>query len=301
MSASKQQVVQDKALDFFRRVLLKYEPKALTFIEAQKDLFTSPSNLAFYTSFSTLPQHIEHEKPVLSQSELEEAASMRKNLDLSHWFPSQIARVYLILLLAKHKPDAFQSIMDNLIGAADVVELIALYQAFPLFPNPEQFLLHGTNGIRCNMISVFNAIALNNPYPADYFNETAFNQVVLKTLFVDSPIERVSGLKQRANVALAQALLNTVRERFAAKRPIKPEIWFLIGLAADDKALKVLEEFLETDNPILQQGALLACKQSKRPLAMEMQKRHAEQYKQGDMPKNLKWAGQFESRLINQN
>src|SRR5262249_22108948 len=81
------------------------------------------------------------------------------------------------------------------------------------------------------------------------------------SLFVSSPIEKIIGLKRRANPELGIALINTVRERFAAGRNIPLEIWCLIGYCMNKNVFTVLKEML-IDNPTLEGNALLACEHS---------------------------------------
>ena len=278
----------DKTLALFKEILSKQAIDALQFIEKkQEEIITNKSNSAYYITFSTLPQYLTVKEASYSKETLKTAAELRKNWDLSFWFLDQVARVYLMLLFAKFRLNDFNATLDKIINAADAHELITIYQAFPLFPYPECLLLHATNGIRCNMISAFNAIAVNNAYPADFFDEKAWDQLVLKALMVDSPIEKIIGLKRRANLTLAHALLNTARERLAAHRPIKLEIWYLIGVAADQEILKELKGFLEDKSEILQHGALIACNQSHLSGAKELLKQYAEQCQHRNIQENL--------------
>lgn len=98
-------------------------------------------------------------------------------------------------------------------------EAIALYQSLFLLPYPEKFKLRAAEGIRTNMTSVFNAVTLHNPYPAEYLDDLAWNQMILKALFVGTLLHPIYGLKQRNNQQLSQMLLDYARERLAAKEP----------------------------------------------------------------------------------
>lgn len=290
----------DKILSLFKEILAEQAPEALALIEKKRDdIISQKSDSAYFITFSVLPQKVHNKEATYNQKDLKTAADIRKNWDLSKWSLDQVARTYLLLLVARYRPADFNITLDKIISAADAHELITLYQAFQLFPNPEQLLLHATNGIRCNMISAFNAIALNNPYPADYFNEIAWNQLVVKTLFVDSPVDQIQGLQRRANLPLTHMLINTVLERSAANRPIRPEIWYLIGLTNEKEIVNILKTFLEGKNEILQQGALLSCERCQLAEAKQLIKEHAAKYENKAVQDNIKQMHAFEKSLIN--
>ena len=67
---------------------------------------------------------------------------------------------------------------------------------------------------------VFEAVACHNPYPFDYFDEGAWNQMVVKCVFTGAPINSIVGLEQRRNPELLQMLRDLVSERHAAGRSV---------------------------------------------------------------------------------
>ena len=141
----------------------------------------------------------------------------------------QVGRTLLILSFTYEDQDRYVATLDKIFAAADVGEAIALYQSLPLLPYPERFRLRAAEGIRSNITSVFNAVALYNPYPATYLDDLAWNQMVLKALFIGSPLEPIYGLEKRNNHQLSQMLIDYARERLAAKRPVNPELWLLVA------------------------------------------------------------------------
>ncbi len=118
---------------------------------------------------------------------------------------------------------------DKIFATADLQEAIALYQSLPLLPYPEKFKLRAAEGVRTNMTAVFQAVALHNPYPAQYLDDLAWNQMILKAFFVGTPLDSVYGLKSRNNPQLAQMLLDYARERLAAQRSVSPQLWDLVA------------------------------------------------------------------------
>lgn len=288
----------DSALLYIQSCLSKQSnPDALRWLDSkQEQIFNEKSESLYFMTFSAISNYFNNEKLVLTKDKLMQAEKIRAFWNPSRWSLSQLARTYLVLGFARHRLDQFKGTMDKLFNAADLEELIALYQALPLFPNPDKFLLQATNGIRSNMLSVFDAIALNSPYPAEYFDEIAWNQLVLKTLFVDSPIENVIGLKRRANPMLAKALINTARERFAANRPIKSELWCLVGLNIDHEVWPLLQNLLDEKHPVLEDGVILACDHCQLPEAKMVLDSYVEKKKQ--LQTNLERMRQFEQKLV---
>lgn len=292
------QVNLDKHLNLLKNILSKQaSPSAFAWLEDKiNNIFAKESDAIFFMTFSAMPTYFERKKLASSDELTDQAYAIKPHWKLGNWSLDQAARVFLLLNYAKKKPEHFKSAIDKLFSAADIRELIALYQALPLLPNPQQYLLHATNGIRSNMLSVFGSIALNNSYPVDNFDDISWNQVVLKTLFVEGDIDQVVGIKRRANSALARALINTAKERAAAGRPIKPELWYILGLSAkNDDILILLKNLVEDKNPILQKGALLACHYC--PLAQAKELINTASEKQ-EIKDELAQLSAFEKKLV---
>lgn len=182
----------------------------------------------FFTSFSAVPRYIGKKKLSLTLEQLQSAQELRSHWHPQVWTSDGAARTLLLLALPHNNAAEYLQRLEQLFTAADMGELVALYQALPLLPYGEQYRLRAAEGVRSNMIPVFNAIALHNPYPQEYFDELAWNQMVLKALFVGSPLRQIQGLSDRANPTLAQMLTDYAKERLAANRSVSPELWQLV-------------------------------------------------------------------------
>ena len=143
------------------------------------------------------------------------------------WTRDQAARI--MLLLAWPHDAGFVSALDRLFVAADLAELVCLYQALSLLPFPERHVMRAAEGVRSNMLPVFQAIAVGNPYPSAWFDEGAWNQMVVKAVFVGCSLHGIVGLDRRANPALARMLVDYARERRAAGRTVTPDLWRPVG------------------------------------------------------------------------
>ncbi|HYH21408.1 MAG TPA: EboA domain-containing protein [Azospirillum sp.] len=199
----------------------------------------------------------------LTPEDLEDARRARPGWDPRSLTLDQAARIRL--LLADDDAGRFAVRLDRLSVAAEVGELVAFLRGLPLYPAPERHLARAAKGVRSNMMDVFRAVAHANPYPAERFPQDAWNQMVLKALFIGVPLHPIQGLERRANPALARMLCDYARERRAARRPVSPELWRCVGPHADGAALADLEQALAGPDPAERGGAALALAASPHP------------------------------------
>jgi hypothetical protein len=125
------------------------------------------------------------------------------------------------------------------------------------------------------MRAAFEAVAHRNPYPVERFPENAWNHMVLKALFVGSRLHPIQGLDERANPQLARMLCDYAHERWAAGRPVSPELWRCVGPHADEAALADLERALTTGGATERKAAALALAACPAPGAEELLRRSA--------------------------
>jgi len=188
----------------------------------------------FFMAYGAATRHAGHVPLALTAAE-NDAAALRPGWDPTGWTQVHAARTVLLLSLTGDAP-ALTATLDQLCRAADVDEQVALYQALPLLPHPKDHVARCAEGVRTNMTSVFCAVAHRNPYPRENLDEAAWNQMVLKALFVGVALAPIQGLDERANTALMNMLRDYAHERWAAGRPVSPELWRCVGPYADDAA-----------------------------------------------------------------
>ena len=201
------------------------------------------------------------------------AAQARTGWDPSPWTVDQAARV-LFLLQTGSDGEHFSARLDALCATADVDELVAFYRGLPLYPDPPRHRARAAEGVRSNMKRVFEAVAHGNPYSAEQLADEAWNQMVLKALFVGSALHPVNGLDRRANPVLARMLGDYAHERWAARRSISPELWRCVGPHAHGALLQDLARVLDSGAPPERAAAVLALRGRCDPDARALLARH---------------------------
>lgn len=240
--------------------------------EKRNQIAQKATQRVFYTTFSGVPRYTGKQQLILSTEDLLAAETIRPGWNPQHWSVDQATRTLIVLSLPHADVEKYLWILEQVFTTADVGELIALYQSLPLLPHPEKHCARAAEGVRSNMTTVFNAVALRNPYPADYFDDLAWNQMILKAVFVGSPLYRIQGSDRRANPKLAKMLVDYARERWAAKRSVTPELWRFVGYSETE--LQALARVLQADDTVQQEAAALACAQSPLPQAQELLARY---------------------------
>jgi hypothetical protein len=191
------------------------------------------------------------------------------------WTIDGAARVAMLLVRGTDG-DAFAGTLDRLCRMAEVHELVAYYRGLPLFPDPARHQARAAEGIRTNMTVVFEAVAHQNPYPAEQLEQGAWNQMVLKALFIGSALHPIVGLDRRANPALARMLCDYAHERWAAGRVVSPELWRCVGPHADDAAISDLRRAISQGATTQRRAAALALRHSPHPGATAILDAHDE-------------------------
>lgn len=210
-------------------------------------------------------------------------------IDLSLWSRDQLCRALLLLSLDNGDRDDFHEEIETLFQTADNRESEALYSSIPFFNYPESWKDRASEAIRSNVGLIFDAMAFNNPYPSMYLDETAWNQMVLKTIFSNKSIWRITGLEERRNKNLAQAISDFAHERWAAKRTLPPEVWFLTAPFPGKEFWQDTVHLLSSDRSDNQEAGYLLWKEQASDAPTDISKIYHDLFNKLDR-KNIKWA-----------
>lgn len=210
-------------------ILQNVNSKELAWIEKQKSDFGVSSNLQdFYISFASVARYVTKKEVKLSESEVLQFHSIFNEFNPDGENILSFIRLYFLQFLNDLEEEKYVTVINNIFDSADEGELESLYLMFCLLKFPEKIAFKFAEGVRTNMVSVFEKVALHNPYPVLYLSEESWNQMVTKCFFVDLDIEKIIGLKTRVNPKLKQMATDLVKERQAAGRKINEKISLIL-------------------------------------------------------------------------
>jgi hypothetical protein len=235
-------------------------------------LASDPGDHSLHIALGLVPRRLGKGAFDLSAAESDEAERCVAGWSPGKWTLADAGRILLLSGLPGRNPD-FAPRFRSLCQTADVAEAISLYRGLPLYPEPAALEPQVGEGLRGNMLSVFEAIAHDNPYPRNHFDTHRWNHMVLKALFVGSRLAPIQGLDQRANGELARIMVDFAHERWAAGREVPHEIWRCVGPFARGAALEDLDRVLSSGTPVERRAAALALAASPDPAAVDLLKR----------------------------
>jgi hypothetical protein len=148
---------------------------------------------AFFAAFAGAQRRFGRAQPALTADERVQlhAAGI---VEPASFALSDLARALLLRDVCAALPAGEHvALVTDVLRKGDNGERVALLRALPLLPDAERFTELAIDACRTHVLDVFAAIACDNPFPARYFPEPSFNQLVIKTLFVELPLGRVHG------------------------------------------------------------------------------------------------------------
>lgn len=185
-----------------------------------------------------------------------------------------LGRVYLLCEVLREDPEYFVPAITRLIQVADTGELVAFLRFLSILPRAGEFRQAAVEALRTNIAPVFEAIAMDNPYPQTYFNEQQWNQMYLKAAFMGLDLLRIRGIAERANASLARIISDYAHERWAASRPVDPLIWQPVPKFISGPLLGDVRRLLESSDLAGQKAGFLCAIQSGDPQATQWARDH---------------------------
>lgn len=231
---------------------------------------------AVNTVFSVLPRKTGKEIINITPSDQQIIMEIKPGWILKGWTADRLCRVAFLMNLNLSDKDVYFKTIENLFLAAEMNELVSLYSSLPVLAYPEIWKMRCAEGIRSNIGTVLEAIMYGNPYPADYLDETAWNQLVMKAFFTDKKVTRIYGFDERANPELALILSDYAHERWAAGRSVNPLLWRAMTKFIDTRLTKDLEKVLKEGTLNEKQAVALTVCHSNSTEAKKLLQNHSE-------------------------
>lgn len=196
--------------------------------------------------------------------ELARAAEGVPGWNPERWSILEAGRVALVLARPDLALETFTRDLEDVFRHADEGELRALYRCLCLLPDGARFAWRAREGCRTNIRPVFEAVACDTPYPATHFDDVAWNQLVIKAVFIGAPLWRVRGLDERLSPELARMALDLADERRSAGRAVQPELWLCLGAHGGARALASIEREIEGSDTLGRRAAAVALVRAER-------------------------------------
>ncbi len=230
-------------------------------------IIENKSTKDLYLTYSLLASKVKEKEA----SELLDAVSdVQKYLREKDATLLEIARIYLLVAVLEADDSFFEPKVANIIQVADKAELETFLKFLVLLPNPENYKSTAVDALRTNIVSVFDAITLKNPYPGLYFSDEEWNQMYLKAAFLERDLSKINDVAIKANKELARIISDYAHERWAAGRNVDPYFWRPVTKFLDQGLLKDMSRLFNNESVLVKKSASLCCFYSDNKEAKEL-------------------------------
>jgi len=226
--------------------------------KASAELAEGVSRQRFAALLALASRHAKREPLALTAEEQAQAETLLPGWTPAAWNRLELLRVALILARSDLAEASFAEDFEAQFQFADEGETCALYRSLPLLPDGARFAWRAAEACRTNMLTVFEAVALDSPYPVQHFDDLAWNQLVVKALFLDCPLYRISGLDTRLSAELTRMALDWAEERHSAGRGYYLGLWLCLGPYDPARVRALLEQHWPRATPLERRAMALA-------------------------------------------
>jgi hypothetical protein len=168
----------------------------------------------------------------LGKARLEADTGADPLLRTGDWCMDEAGRA-LLLLTAAHSagasPGQVAEAVADLFARGELREQQALLRTLAHLPDPERYVPLAAEAVRSNALTVLEALACDNPFPARHMPDLAFNQMIMKAIFNGLSLRRVVALAERTNAELQRMVAAYASERRAAGRVVPADVDLILG------------------------------------------------------------------------
>lgn len=252
----------------YRKIIIDFlgarlDAKSAGFIRnASDEINAGVADGRFSALVSLASRYTPRQKLSPTEAEISSAQGALVGWNPSAWSLLDTVRILFILSRPDLRAEDFPERFNAWFRYADEGEQCAYYRSLALLPEPQRFVWRAAEGCRTNMRSIFIATACGSAYPANHFDTLTWNQMVMKALFIDTPLVDIFGLDQKLSPSLALMVLDYMEERRSAGRNIPDDAWLCLGNCRDERVDRFIAAALTSANPSSRYPALLALARS---------------------------------------
>ena len=252
-----------------QNIVIKYgKPESIAWLKDKiEKMAGNKSSKDLFMTYSLLNVKFSALKPI-SFEDLDNDCSRYFNAHKANIL--QVARIFLLSEVLSQDIEFYTPKVANIIQVADTGELETFLKYLVLLPNPEAYKQTAVEALRTNIAIIFDAISLNNPYPAKYFNDQQWNQMYLKAAFMERDLSQIESVDERANEDLTRIISDYAHERWAASRKIDPMFWRPVSKFLNEKLLNDMNTLLESEDVIENKSGALCCYYSENDKAIAL-------------------------------
>ena len=210
-----------------RKLLDERWPESERFFERAARELAGPPGLGFRGLFASVPRRL-GQAATLTLDVPPDIVAARPHLTFTDYVRLWLINQALPQLAADAQPDWLLQLFE----AGELGEQVSILRVLPLLSDPARFLETGVQACRTNARDVFESIVCENPFLAEQFPPLNFNQAIMKAIFMEVPISRVTQLARRITPELSRMAAGYASERRAAGRPVPNDAEFLAQYGA---------------------------------------------------------------------
>jgi hypothetical protein len=197
------------------------EQAARAVTDALASVISRPDPLSARIAFGKLNRAV-RPAPLPEGTSVREVAHL---LGDRHLDTDIVARVAFVVSLAERFGSReFADVLTTLYRTGSEREQVGILRALAFLPSPEDVVPLAREASRTNDVAVFSALACESSFPAAHLPDPAFEQLVLKALFIGVPLDRIMDVQTRVTPELQRMVADFGSERRAAGRPVPADV-----------------------------------------------------------------------------
>jgi len=138
-------------------------------------------------------------------------------------------RALLLCALAEAAPHKLEDAVTIAYEDGDTLEKLAIVRCLALLPQAERFTRLALDAGRSNDLDLLRALACHNPFPAQHYDDRAWNKLFMKAAFVELPLAEIIAARERDNPELSRMALQYIEQQESALRSFPAELWLAVA------------------------------------------------------------------------